>query len=316
MAQPTGTFDTFDAVGVREDISNVISRIDPQDTPFTSNIGKGTCNNTYFEWQTQALAAAAHDNAHIQGDVNTATAVIPTARVGGRTQIFKKTVNISATTEAVDKAGRGREIQYQKLLKGVELKRDREKRMIGNYASVTGDSSTAYETGGLQAWIETSADLGAGATEGGFASGNVVAHTMGTPRAFTEALLKTAQQSAYSAGGKPTILSVGPAQKVVFSSFTGLAETRINNPNGQTKIVGGADIYIGDFGSLTTTVNLFQDAASAILIDPKLAKIRTLRGMTATKDAPNSDGEQWTIVCEEGLEVTNEAGHALIGALS
>ena len=34
MAMPTNTFATYEAIGNREDLSDVIYRIDPTDTPF------------------------------------------------------------------------------------------------------------------------------------------------------------------------------------------------------------------------------------------------------------------------------------------
>ena len=106
MAQPTNLYDTYDNIGIREDLSNIISRIDPTDVPFQANVGKMSVSNTYFEWQTQALAAADATNAHIDGDDSALVAPTATVRVGGRTQIFKKAFGISATAEAVDRAGR------------------------------------------------------------------------------------------------------------------------------------------------------------------------------------------------------------------
>ena len=39
MAQLSNTFETYDAVGNREDLQNVIYDISPTDTPFMSSIG-------------------------------------------------------------------------------------------------------------------------------------------------------------------------------------------------------------------------------------------------------------------------------------
>ncbi len=61
-------FNTYDAQAIREDLSDVIYDISPTDTPFLSGIaGKGTVSNTYFEWQTDALAAASGTNYHVEG---------------------------------------------------------------------------------------------------------------------------------------------------------------------------------------------------------------------------------------------------------
>ena len=316
MAQPTNLYDSYDNVGVREDLSNIISRIDPTDVPFQSNIGKMSVSNTFFEHQTQALASADADNKHIDGDDSALTSPTATVRVGGRTQIFKKAFGISATAEAVDRAGRAKEAAYQSLLKGLEMRRDMEKRFVGNYASVTGNSSTARETAGVQAWLTSNVSRGSSGSSGGYSSGNVTAATNGTQRTYTETLLKTVNQSVYESGGKATMLMMGPTQKAVFSGFSGLANTRVNDPSGQTTIIGGADRYVSDFGTLTTTVDLFMDARSAVLVDPSKAKVATLRPMKQEKLAKSGDSEKFHIVCEVGLMVENEAAHGVVADLT
>jgi len=316
MAQPANTFDSYDAIGIREDLSNVISRIDPTDVPFQSNVGKVSVSNTYFEWQTQALANANADNAHIDGDDTSNENPTATVRVGGRTQIFKRSFGISGTTEAVDRAGRAKEAAYQALLKGLELRRDIEARVTQNKASVTGDATTARQTGGIQAWLESNTSRGTSGADGGFSSGNVSAATAGTPRTYTEALLKTVHQSCYTNGGKPTMLLMSPGQKATFSGFDGLAATRVNDPNGQTKIIGGADMYVGDFGTLTAVIDLFMDTSSALLVDPTKAKMATLRPMKQEKLAKTGDSEKYQVIGEMGLQVDNEAAHGVVADLS
>lgn len=109
MAQPTNTFDSYDAVGIREDLSDVIHDVSPEDTPFYSACGKSKARNTYHEWQTDALRSSAA-NAHIEGDETTAEARTATTRLGNYTQIFKNAVIIPGTDEGLDKAGRAKEM--------------------------------------------------------------------------------------------------------------------------------------------------------------------------------------------------------------
>ena len=52
-----GTFTYNAAVGIREDLEDVIYRIDPTETPFLSTIGKTKADAKYHEWQIQKLAA-------------------------------------------------------------------------------------------------------------------------------------------------------------------------------------------------------------------------------------------------------------------
>ena len=125
MAAITNTYTRFDAKGVREDLSNVIYQISPEETPFMSNVGRENVSNTFFEWQTDDLAAASTTNAQIEGDdITSFTAVTATVRLGNYTQISRKDVIIAGTLEAVDKAGRRSELSYQMAKKSAEIKRD------------------------------------------------------------------------------------------------------------------------------------------------------------------------------------------------
>ena len=63
MAIVTNTLTRYDGYrAVREDLANVIYNISPVDVPFMSNIGRENVKNTYFECQTDNLAAASASN--------------------------------------------------------------------------------------------------------------------------------------------------------------------------------------------------------------------------------------------------------------
>jgi hypothetical protein len=109
MAQPSNTFDSYDAVGIREDLRDVIYNISPEETPFLSKCKKSKAVNTYHEWQTDTLRSSAN-NAHIEGDATTADAMTATTREGNYTQIFKNAVVVPDTDEGLNKAGRAKEI--------------------------------------------------------------------------------------------------------------------------------------------------------------------------------------------------------------
>ena len=138
MAQPSNTFDTYDAVGIREDLADVIYNISPTETPFMTNAAKGTATNTLHEWQTDGLRAAAN-NFQIEGDDYGGTAISPTDRLNNRTQISAEAIIVSGTDRSVDNAGRGDELAYQLAKVGKALKRDMEVGMVGvEQAKVTG----------------------------------------------------------------------------------------------------------------------------------------------------------------------------------
>jgi hypothetical protein len=317
MAQPTNTYDKYDAVGIREDLSDVISNISPTDTPFLSNIGKRSVTSTQFDWQTDSLAAAA-SNAHIEGDDTAAVAVAPTTRYVNYTQIFKKSFTISGTLEAVKKAGRKSEIAYQTAKRGKELKRDQEKAFTGTAVAVAGDSSTARVTAGFDTWLFTNDSNGASGTQYTFAGGvPSTARTDGTNRAWSEALLKEALLAQFNAGGEVSMLMVSPAKKQETSAFAGIADIRANvNGAKPATIIGAVDIYVSDFGNVEVVPNRFMPTDLAYLIDPEQAKKAVLRPYFAEELAKTGDAEKWHMLEEAGLEVTNEQAHAVVRDLS
>ena len=240
------TYQTYTAIGMREDLSDVIYNISPTDTPFMSSIGKTKATATYHEWQTDSLAAPALGGAVEGADASSITAS-PTTRIGNRTQIFTKSVAVAGTLEAVDKAGRKSEKAYQLAKVSAELKRNIELTLLSNQVSAAGNSSTARTMGGLQAWLSTNYD---GGTSGVAGSGGTTARTDGTDRTFTETILKTVVAEVYTAGGTPKVLMVNPAHKQVVSAFAGIAAQRYMAPSNEpTTIIGAADVYMSDFGT-------------------------------------------------------------------
>jgi len=176
------TYQTYTSIGQREDLSDVIYSISPTDTPFMSSIGKGKATATNHEWQTDALASAVLTNAAVEGDTASDATIGVTTRVGNKTQISQKTVKISGTLEAVDKAGRKSEKSYQLAKASAEIKRDMETTLLSNQASTNGNSSTARKLGGLQTWLATNGDFGTSGVAG--ASGTTT-RTNGTNRFMT-----------------------------------------------------------------------------------------------------------------------------------
>ena len=160
MAIATGTYLTYSAKGIREDLADVIYQISPEETPFLNNIGKGTCSSTYFEWQTDVLASAGA-NAVVEGDEASFSAPAATKRRGNYCQIARKTALVSGTLDAVSKAGRKAELAYQLSQRAAELKLDVEYALVRNQAAVGGNSTTARQTAGFESFLITNVDRGA-----------------------------------------------------------------------------------------------------------------------------------------------------------
>ena len=322
MAQPTNLFDRYDATNsVREDLSNIIYNISPEDTVFMSNVGRDTAKQTYTEWQTDALAAASTTNAQIEGDDAAADSLAATNRVGNYTQISRKVVATSGTLEAVDTAGFRSAMAYQMAKAASELKRDMETALLFNQAAVAGNSSTARKTAGLPAWLRSNVSK---ASDGGnptMSSTNDgypnAARTDGTQRTFTETMLKDVIQSVWTNGGTPKLLLVGPFNKRTASGFAGIAAARFNVDGAKpSTIIGAADIYVSDFGNVSIVPSRFQRERDAFVVDPEYAAVSYLRNFQTADLSKTGDSEKKMIVVEYALKVRTEKAHGIIADLT
>ena len=313
MAIPTNALVSYSTVGVREDLKDFIANISPKDTPFTNRAGKTKATSTFFEWQTDTLVAASATNRQIEGDDYSATSIAQPTRLGNRCQISAKAFTISATADAVNKAGRTSELAYQLTKQTFEIKRDMEAVLTQNQASVTGNSTTARQTGSLEPIITTNTNIN-GDTGGGYASSNWTAITDGTQRAFTETLLKDVCQKVFTAGGDPDILMVGPAQKQVVSGFTGNA-TRMDKSEDQ-KLYTAIDVYVSDFGEFKVIPNRFQRNRTAFLLQMDMWQVAYLRPIEVVDLAKTGDATKKLITVEYALLAKNEAASGVIRSLS
>lgn len=308
MAIITGTATTFPGSpgmqGLREDLADAIYMLSPSDTPFTSNVGRGTADAVYHEWQTDALAAPNLANAQFQGDdIATFTPASVTTRLGNRTQISRKEVIISGTLDAVNKAGRRTELAYQMTKRAKELKIDIEAICLSNQAKVTGAAATAPKAASVLAWIKTNTDhVGTNPTGDG-----TDARVDGTQRAFTETMLKSVMKSIYNNSSEDIdVLMVGASNKQVASGFTGGATKMVDVM--EKKAVATVDVYVGDFHTIRVIPNRFMRVRDALLLNWSMWSIDWLRPITQTPLAKTGDAEKRLLLGEWTLTAKNEAG--------
>ena len=317
MSAVTNTYTRYDAKGIREDLSNVIYQISPEETPFMSNVGRENVKNTFFEWQTDELASAVTTNAQIEGDdITSFTAATATVRLGNYTQISRKDVIISGTLESVDKAGRRSELAYQMAKKSAEIKRDMEITCLANQAAAAGDTSTARKTGALLAFLKTNTNEGTGGGDPSYTTVPNAARTDATTtnlRSFSETLLKDVIQKVWTEGGNPSIVMAGPVNKQNLSKMAGIGATRFNVTGARpSTIIGAADIYVSDFGNVSIVPNRFQRERDVFVLDPEYASIAYLRPFQTVELAKTGDAEKRMLLVEWGLKIQNEKAHGAV----
>jgi hypothetical protein len=309
MAQPTNTFDTYDSVGIREDLSNVIHNISPEETPFYSKAAKKAAKNTLVEWQTDSLRAST-TNAHIEGDATTAEARAATTRLGNYTQIFKNAVVVSDSDDNVDNAGRAKEIAYQTLKIAKEQKLDIEKALFANNARAAGNSTTARELAGAPAWLTTNTVAGSGGADP--TGDGTDARTDGTQAAFSQANFDTVMQSIWVAGGKPDTVYLSAFQMNVALGFTGNNNQRSSVQAGDERVVKSLAVYVTPWGSVEFMPSRENRSRDVFVMQDDMWEVASLRGTKNVALAKTGDNTTRQVVTELTLCAKNEAANGII----
>ena len=303
MALQPNTRETYPALGpgratppggIREDLSDIIYNISPEETPFMSGIGKSSCDNTYFEWQIDELDGGT-DNFHVEGDDAEALAATEPLRVGNYTQISSKTVRSSGTAEAVDFAGRKSTQAYQMAKRAKELKLDMEHMLLAVATAPTpGASGTPRRTGSVGAWITS----------------NVIA----AAAAPDEADIRAMMEQCWEAGAKPTVLMCDGVIKQQISALSqSVSELRTAaNDKSPAYVVAAVDIYVSDFGNLQMVPNRLMPAETAYFLDYEYWDIAYLRPFMTHDIARTGDSVAQQLLVEFGLRSKNEEANGKI----
>jgi hypothetical protein len=128
--------------------------------------------------------------------------------------------------------------------------------------------------------------------------------------------LKEIIREAYINGGNPKVLYVPPIGKQKVSTFTGIAEQRFMAPgDAPSTIIGAADVYLSDFGSISVVPDRFMRTRDAIVVDPEYAALAYLRPFQTIELAKTGDSEKTQLIAELTLEMRNEAAHGIAADL-
>lgn len=300
MATVSDTLKTFDQVGKKEDIEDLIYRISPTKTPFTSAIGTSKATNTLHQWQTSELEPVA-TNAAVEGaDAGTATE-ITTTMLSNHTQIFTKVVQTSGTADAVGTYGRDKESKLQLLERGVALKRDIEHAFVGaNQSGTAGNNTTGRQLTSAQNQIDSA-----------------TTNTSGSNRAFTETILKDVLQKAYTEGGEPNIVMVSPSHSHIVAGFATDTNGSRNRDFGVgTQVTAAVDVYQSPFGKVNIVLNRFIDPNTVLALDSNYWSRAVLRPMQTKTLAATGDSLKQMIFTEQTLVCQSPKASGVAKALT
>jgi hypothetical protein len=328
LGNTTITYGVATAGGMREDLSDVIHDLFPEDTWALSNLDRESAQSTYTEWLAQELAAPGA-NIQLEGDDATFASLSAPARYGSYLQISSKTFLVSDSLEAVNKAGRKSEVARGAIVKMRELKRDMETRICQNGVSTIGGAGTGRSTAGFESWIgDATASAGgashvvlatttASATTAPVTSGTAgTAPTDGsTTGALTAAALGYALQGAWEDGGDARVILVTAKQKAVIDGFAGVATRFVDvDRAAQASIIGAANLYVSDFGRHQVILNRYGRDSVVLCLDPSYWAVRYLRKPMKRELARTGDGTKYQIITEWALVARNNKANAKVVA--
>lgn len=320
MAVVTNTYTTGSAVGIREDLTDAIHRVDVEDTPFMSRVGTTTAKQTLHEWQTRSLSALDPDNAKPEGQQTARAASTPNVRLGNVCQISEKNATVSGTLETVNKAGRDSEMALQMADRTIELRKDMESILVSNQAYNT-NATVNGETGvrqlrGFEAWIRTNTSRGNGGSDPADPTQTPATQAGdGDTRDFTEDLLLDNLQDIFEAGGNTKFCLMGPFIKRVASTFSGREATQVTV--GARTISQATNMYVSDFGTVQFIPHRYlrSSGRTVLNVDPDMVKVAYLRKFVRFPLAKIGDADSRVILSEYSLEMCNEKAHGVIADL-
>lgn len=288
-------YTSYDQVGKKEDISDIISNISPTKTPFQSMIGSDKVKNTLFQWQEDSLRSVA-ENAQVEGFTAAATARTPTVMRSNYTQIMQDTFNVSGTADVVSTYGRAKESAYQASKAAAALKRDLEHALVGTaQTAVAGDSATARKMAGFQAQVDSS----------------MFTYTGSTSTKPDEAALIAALQDCYNEGAEPSTVMVTPTNSIEVAAIAA-ATGRTRDIGNTKKVVNAVDLYVSPFGEQRIVLNRFLKDKDTLIFEPEQWQKATLRPWFRETLAKTGDNTTMMIVGEFSLKHKNQKASAVI----
>ena len=280
---------TYNTVGQREDLSDVLTILEPESTPFVSMANKATASGTFFEVQVDDLSTANFDGVNEGEDVTAfENKAANRARIGNYIQKFRRTYAVSDIAELVDTAGVANEFAASEAKAVREIKRDLEAAVCSAQDRQADSGAGApYKTRGMFKWL----GVGGQPSDVPAFAQNVANDTTGTQ---TEATFNSVLQELYEANGMPggqLTLIAGPQLKKEISDFARQAggagfAFSVTQPAESKKITLTVNLYEGDFGTVAIVPSVFLnrtsgsstiDGDAGLLIDPEYVAIHTLK---------------------------------------
>ncbi len=312
---------SYNVAGNREDLSDILTILEPESTPLTSMANKATATGTFFEVQVDDLSTASFDGVNEGEDVTSFdNKAANRARIGNYVQKFRRTYAVSDIQEIVNTAGVASEFANAEGKAVREIKRDMEAAFCSSQDRQADSGVGApYKTRGMFKFL----GLGGQPSDIPAFAQNVANDTTGTQ---TETTFNSVLQELYEANGMPggqLTLIAGPTLKKEISDFSRQAggagfAYQVTQPAESKKITLSVNFYEGDFGNVailpSTLLNRTSgsstiDGDAGLLIDPDYVAIHTLKAESNSELENQGGGRRGFCDVIAGLAVHSPKAH-------
>jgi len=304
------------AIGNREDLSGLVAMLDAQNTPLVSLASKSTAKATYHEWIVDKLEDPTNDAVNEGADVTSfADAFTKVARLGNRTQHFRRDWRVSKEQEIVNSAGK-QDVARAISKKVIELRRDEEKRFLSDEDSATENGTTANAARGLGDWLDSAGPSDV-AADFRTPAGSILA------AAPTEITLNDVIASIFNVGGEMDSLTciAGITLRKRISEFT-----RTDNNASETvynviqdavgkKVTLAVNIFDSDFGILNIVngnPRCMPAATRGYIVKPSYLGIASLMPLGTVRLEDQGGGPRGYVDCMSTLVVRDPRAHGKI----
>ena len=328
---PTGVTSQGSSVSNREDLTDVLTILAPEETPVLSSASKQKANSTFVEWTVDTLAEVSTDGISEGSDITSFTDKFSKrARLGNYIQKFRKDYLVSDLQEAVDSVGPAKVAQAEaKAIR--ELKRNVEATLISdNEMSSEDGQGTPYKLRGLGKWLQTS-DQAVNPVPSDFQTDSGSIHDSGP---FTESVLNNLITNIYRETGTTESLTLvaDTALRRKISDFarfgadqsdgTEAGVRRVSYAGNEATITLSVEMYQSDHG-MVSIVNMNPDCApdtnnkdTGYLINPEYFGVSELIPMGSTRLPNLGAGERGYVDCALTSLVYHPQAHGKITAIA
>ena len=327
---------TYNVAGDREDLTDYLTILTPEDTPKVSTFSKTKrMSNAYQEWQVDSLQPVNFSGIQEGQDVlafNNES--VNRARIGNYVQQFRRAWMVSRLQEASNPAGVSSEVAQSKIKAMREIKRDIEACIGSDNDRAQESPPTPYKLRALGKWINTSPGTDvptAFATPSGSIDTTATASLGET--AFNDVFQSIFQQNG---GRRSYTLFAGPSLKRAISKFqrqegtTTSKSYMVTQDATEHQIDLDVTVYVGDFHTVTIVPDLFngildgaapssttnQQKARGYVIDPELVGIGYMLPIESNELPDLGGGRRGFILAALTLMVKNPLGLGKFAATS